>query len=135
VNPMLRTTRIPTGRQRSRSGRFRFMRNPVLGVAAALLASTGLGWAALGPAAGIAHAGAFHWCPGDPLPRTLLPNTNNQWLTINPAWDSNVCHDYVISGGHVEEGIPCTLPQFQWFQCPPGTTPMPLMKPVPNKGE
>jgi hypothetical protein len=95
-----------------------------VGVATVLLASGGLGCVAMGPAAGIAQAGAWHWCPGDPPPHG-----------IHPAWDTSVCHDYVISGNHVEEGTPCILPQFQWFMCPPGTTPNPLMTPVPNQGE
>ena len=48
-------------------------------------------------------------------------------------WDTTVCHDYVISGGQVQEGNACGLPQFQWFQCPPGTTPVPQMPLIPNK--
>jgi hypothetical protein len=46
-----------------------------------------------------------------------------------------VCHDYGVTGNHVKEGKACVLPQFQWFQCPPGTTPWPTMPMIPNKGE
>jgi hypothetical protein len=51
------------------------------------------------------------------------------------AWDTSVCHDFMTTGDHVKEGKACILPQFQWFQCPPGTTPMPNMPLIPNKGE
>jgi hypothetical protein len=33
------------------------------------------------------------------------------------------------------EGIPCILPSFQQFMCPPGTIPNQKMTPVPNVGE
>jgi hypothetical protein len=101
------------------------------------LLSGGVAVAGLGPGAGTAHAGAYHWCPGDPPPHgfVIAPNGNTASVPIHPAWDTNVCHDYVTSGDHVEEGTPCILPQFQWFMCPPGTTPNPLMRPVPNVGE
>ena len=113
------------------------MKRPVGGVATALMMFGGLGIAAVGPAAGIAHAGAFHWCPGNPPPQGIIidGSGHTQRVPIYPAWDTSVCHDYVISGNHVEEGTPCILPQFQWFMCPPGTTPNPLMKPTPNVGE
>jgi hypothetical protein len=52
---------------------------------------------------------------------------------MNPDWDATVCHDYMISGDHVVEGNRCMLPQFQWAQCPPGTTPRPVMPAIPNK--
>ena len=58
-----------------------------------------------------------------------------QRVPIYPAWDTSVCHDYVIKGDHVAEGTPCMLPQFQWFQCPPGTIPNPNMPIIPNIGE
>lgn len=106
-----------------------------MGVAAALVAG-GLGWTGLGLAAGTAHAGAFHWCPGDPPPMGATQGPNGATrVPINPAWDTTVCHDYVIKGDHVAEGTPCMLPQFQWFQCPPGTIPNPNMPIVPNRGE
>jgi len=101
------------------------------------LVSGGVAVAGLGLGAGTAHAGAYHWCPGDPPPQgsVIAPNGHTVHVPINPAWDTNVCHDYVTSGDHVMEGSPCILPQFQWFMCPPGTTPNPLMRPVPNVGE
>lgn len=91
----------------------------------------------MGPAAGIAHAGAFHWCPGDPPPIGAIagPNGAMTRVPIYPAWDNSVCHDYMIEGNHVKEGSACMLPKFQWFQCPPGTTPAPNMPLIPNKGE
>ena len=82
----------------------------------------------LGLAAGTAHAAPFHWCPGDPpIMAAGKP--------IYPAWDTSVCHDYGTTGDHVKEGKACLLPEFQWFQCPPGTTPWPNMPIIPNKGE
>lgn len=113
------------------------MRRPVAATATAVSVAAGLGWATLGPGAGTAHAGAFHWCPGDPPPQGVTTDAIGrvQRSPIYPAWDTSVCHDYVISGNHVEEGTPCILPQFQWFMCPPGTTPQPLLKPVRNQGE
>jgi hypothetical protein len=102
------------------------MRRLVVGLATTLPVSGGLGWAGLSLAAGTAHAGAFHWCPGD-LPPSRGP------LHANPDWDTTVCHDYIFNGNQVEEGVPCTLPTFQQFMCPPGTIPMQDMKPVPNK--
>jgi len=109
------------------------MRRLIVGLATTLLVSGGLGWAGLGLAAGTAHAGAFHWCPGDPPITTLNPATGRGLITINPDWDTTVCHDYAIRGNQVMEGNPCSLPQFQWFQCPPGTTPVPNMPLIPNK--
>ena len=105
---------------------------------AALLVSAGLGCAGLVLGAGTAQAGAFHWCPGDPPPRGAVPAPDGhgmQPVPIYPAWDTNVCHDYVINGNHVEEGTPCNLPTFQQFMCPPGTIPQQLMRPIPNVGE
>lgn len=112
------------------------MRRLIVGLAPILLVSGGLGWAGLGLAAGIAHAGAFHWCPGDPPPQGSTPDPAGHGVNrvpIYPAWDTTVCHDYVIEGDHVKEGNACGLPQFQWFQCPPGTTPAPQMPVIPNK--
>jgi hypothetical protein len=126
VNPMLRSTRIPTGRAGGRGGKSRFVKRLIVGSATTLLMSGGLGWAGLELAAGTAQAGAFHWCPGDPP-----PSYGN--LHANPDWDTTVCHDYAFRGNQVMEGNPCTLPSFQWFMCPPGTTPMPLMPLIPNK--
>ena len=112
------------------------MRRLIVGLVTTALVSGGLGWAGLELAAGSAHAGSFHWCPGDPPPKAAVPNPNGPGFVlapINPAWDTTVCHDYVISGGQVQEGNACGLPQFQWFQCPPGTTPVPQMPLIPNK--
>jgi hypothetical protein len=123
---------------RCRSGQSQFMSRLIVGLAATLLVSAGLGSAALGPAAGIAHAGAFHWCPGNPPPQGMTTDAAGHAghrVPIYPAWDTSVCHDYVIEGDHVKEGSGCGLPQFQWFQCPPGTTPVPQMPIIPNKGE
>lgn len=101
------------------------------------LVSGAVAVASLGLATGIAHAGANRWCPGDPPPQVsaTAPNGHTISVPVHPAWDLNVCHDWVATAGHVMEGSPCILPQFQWFMCPPGTTPNPLMKPVPNVGE
>jgi hypothetical protein len=54
---------------RCRSGQFQLMSRLIVGLATTLLVSAGLGCVALGPVAGIAHAGDFHWCPGDPPPQ------------------------------------------------------------------
>jgi hypothetical protein len=104
-------------------------------IAGALL-PCGFAVAGVGLGAGTAHAGAFHWCPGDPPPKYFATNPQPQhWINLNPAWDTTVCHDYITLNGHVYEGTPCNLPQFQWFMCPPGTTPEPQMVPTPNVGE
>jgi hypothetical protein len=89
----------------------------------------------LGIAAAPAHAGPDHWCPGDPPAQAVMPRPGGGFglSPVNPNWDTNVCHNYVTGDGQVAEGIPCYLPQFQWFQCPPGTTPRPLMPLIPNK--
>lgn len=99
------------------------------------LVSGAVAVASLALATGTAHAGAYHWCPGDPPPQASLPDGHGGWKNgpVNPAWDTTVCHDYVPRSNQVAEGIPCSLPQFQWFQCPPGTTPNPLMPLIPNK--
>jgi hypothetical protein len=99
------------------------------------LVSGAVAVASLGLATGTAHAGAYHWCPGDPPPQAVVPRPSGGfWLgPVDPDWDTTVCHDYVARDGQVAEGIPCSLPQFQWFQCPPGTTPNPLMPLIPNK--
>jgi hypothetical protein len=138
VNQMLQSTPNPPSRLGCRGGQFQFVRRPVAGVASALLVSAGLGLAGLELAAGTAHAsGAFHWCPGDPPPQGVFvdPSGHAHMAPIYPAWDTTVCHDYEISGNHVQEGTACGLPQFQWFQCPPGTTPVPKMPITPNRGE
>jgi hypothetical protein len=120
-----------TGNREGRRGRI------VVRLATALLLSGGLGWAGLGLVAGTAHAGVYHWCPGDPPPQVpvIAPNGHTVTVPIHPAWDTNVCHDYVFNGGHVEEGTPCFLPTFQQFMCPPGTIPQQQMRPIPNVGE
>ena len=112
------------------------MKALVVGFATSLLVSGGLGLAGLGLAAGTAQAGAFHWCPGDPPITGYTPDPATGHMIsgpIYPDWDTTVCHDYAIKGGQVLEGNPCNLPQFQWFQCPPGTTPVPQMPLIPNK--
>jgi hypothetical protein len=98
-----------------------------------VLLSAGIAVAGVGLGAATAHAGAFHWCPGNPPITAAKPGGGT--VTINPDWDTTVCHDYVIfaGSGQVAEGNPCNLPQFQWFQCPPGTTPVPQMPLIPNK--
>jgi hypothetical protein len=89
--------------------------------------------ATLGLAAGTADAKPFYWCPGDPP--IMGVDGNGKQVPIHPAWDTSVCHDYGTTGDHVREGKACLLPEFQWFQCPPGTIPWPQMPTVPNKGE
>jgi hypothetical protein len=69
--------------------------------------------------------------PRGPPPQAVKPGGG--YIPANPDWDTTVCHDYMIEGGQVKDGNPCMLPQFQWFQCPPGTTPAPLMPLIPNK--
>jgi hypothetical protein len=123
---------------RCRSGHSQFMSRLVVVLATTLLVSAGLGCAALGPFAGIAQAGDFHWCPGDPPPQGVRFDAGGravQRVPIYPAWDTSVCHAYMIDGDHVREGSSCGLAQFQWFQCPPGTTPAPNIPLTPNKGE
>jgi hypothetical protein len=75
--------------------------------------------------AGTAQASPLRWCPGDPPPKALLstPGGGSAPGPVNPAWDTNVCHNYTRRDNQVAKGIGCPLPQFQWFQCPPGTTP------------
>jgi hypothetical protein len=122
---MLATTRCRSGPH--------VMNRFIVALATTLLVSAGLG-----PAAGIAQAGDFHWCPGDPPPQGVKFDAGGravQRVPIYPAWDTSVCHNYMIDGDHVREGSSCALPQFQWFQCPPGTTPAPQMPVTPNKGE
>ena len=94
--------------------------------------------AGLGLAEGTANASEFRWCPGDPPPLGIeidAAGHGGNRVPIYPAWDTSVCHDFMTTGDHVKEGKACILPQFQWFQCPPGTTPMPNMPLIPNKGE
>jgi hypothetical protein len=101
------------------------------------LVSGAVAVAGLGLVAGTAHAAPFHWCPGDPPIMGAVPGPNGAMksVPIYPAWDTSVCHDYGTTGNHVKEGKACVLPQFQWFQCPPGTTPWPTMPIIPNQGE
>jgi hypothetical protein len=105
-------------------------------IAGALLAG-GVAVAGLGLGVGTAQAspGDLRWCPGDPPPKALqrMPDGSTIVTTVNPAWDTNVCHDYVMREGQVGEGLSCPLPQIQWFQCPPGRTPAPLIPLVPNR--
>jgi hypothetical protein len=107
-------------------------RTLIAGLATAAVVSGGLGLAGLELAAGTAHAGAYHWCPGDPPPQVsaTAPNGHTISVPVHPAWDPNVCHDWVATDGHVMEGIPCNS-----LLCPPGTIPNQLMTPVPNVGE
>jgi hypothetical protein len=106
-----------------------------VGLATTLLVSGAVAAAGVGLGAGTANAAPFYWCPGDPPIQVLLPNTIHKMVTIYPDWDTTVCHDYMTTADppQVLEGKPCMLPQFQWFQCPPGTTPRALMTPTPNK--
>ena len=87
--------------------------------------------------AGTAEATPFRWCPGDPpiMGAAPAPTGGMTPVPVHPAWDTSVCHDYGTTGDHVKEGKACVLPQFQWFQCPPGTTPWPTMPVIPNVGE
>ena len=101
------------------------------------LVSGAVAVAGLGLAAGTADAKPFYWCPGDPPIMGAAPDAsgNLKPAPIYPNWDTSVCHDYGTTGDHVREGKACVLPQFQWFQCPPGTIPWPNMPTIPNKGE
>ena len=93
--------------------------------------------ASLGLAVGTADAKPFYWCPGDPpiMGDARDANGNMKPIPIYPNWDTSVCHDYGVAETHVREGKACLLPQFQWFQCPPGRIPWPNMPTIPNKGE
>jgi hypothetical protein len=132
-----RRQRILTEQGARRKGTGDMKRTLITGLATAALVSAGLGCAALELAAGTAHAGANRWCPGDPPPRVSAkaPNGATISVPVHPAWDTNVCHDWVATEGHVMEGNPCILPSFQQFMCPPGTIPNQQMTPVPNVGE
>jgi hypothetical protein len=100
-------------------------------IAGALLSAAAV--ASFGLVTGTANAAPFHWCPGDPPIMGVDPG--GKQVPVHPAWDTSVCHDYGTTGDHVKEGKACLLPQFQWFQCPPGTTPWPTMPIIPNIGE
>ena len=104
-------------------------------ITTAALMTVGVAVAGLGLGAATAQAGPLHWCPGDPPPKTLLPGPGGGWVVGNgnPAWDTSVCHDYSMADNGVREGVGCPLPQFQWFQCPPGTTPEPQIPFIPNR--
>ena len=111
---------------------------PLKKLATGALLSGAVAVAGLGLAAGTADASEFRWCPGDPPPLGITVDAaghGGNRVPIYPAWDTSVCHDFMTSGDHVKEGKACVLPQFQWFQCPPGTTPIPNMPLIPNKGE
>jgi hypothetical protein len=84
-------------------------------IAAGALVSAAVAVAGLGLATGTAHAGNYHWCPGDAPPQAVVPRPGGgSWLgPVNPDWDTTVCHDYAIRGGQVMDGNPCSLPQFQ----------------------
>jgi hypothetical protein len=104
-------------------------------ISAALLA-VGVAVAGLGMGTGSAQADPFRWCPGDPPPKAFLPVPGGGWAPgpVHPAWDETVCHDYNMRDYQVAEGgLSCPLPEFQWFQCPPGRTPPKLMPLIPNK--
>lgn len=93
-----------------------------MGLATTALVSGGLGWAGLELAAGSAHAGSFHWCPGDPPPKAAVPNPNGPGFVlapINPAWDTTVCHDYVISGARFRREMPVGSLSFSGFSVRP----------------
>jgi hypothetical protein len=104
-------------------------------VITATLLAGGVAVAGLGLGTGTAQAGPLRWCPGDPPPNALLPTPGGGWAPgpVNPAWDTNICHDYTMRDNQVAEGIGCPLPDFQWFQCPPGTTPHSNMPLIPNR--
>jgi hypothetical protein len=104
-------------------------------ITTATLLAGGVAIAGLGLGAGTAQAAPLRWCPGDPPPKALLPQPGGSWAPgpVNPAWDTTVCHDYTMRDNQVAEGISCPLPDFQWFQCPPGTTPAKLMPLIPNR--
>ncbi len=107
------------------------MRTPLKSIIAGGLLSGAFAVAGVGLAAGTAHAGAFHWCPGDPPPKYFATEPQPQhWITLNPAWDTTVCHDYITHDAHVYEGVPCIS-----LLCPPGTMRQDQMTPVPNVGE
>ena len=110
---------------------------PLKKLATGALLSGAVAVAGLGLAAGTANASEFRWCPGDPPPLGITVDAaghGGNRVPIYPAWDTSVCHDFMTSGDHVKEGKACVLPQFQWFQCPPGTTPIPEHAAHPEQG-
>jgi hypothetical protein len=90
MNRMLRSTHIPTGRDGCRDGKSRTVGPLLVGLATAVLASGGLGWAGLELGAGTAHADVCNprqggcWCPGGPMPPSHTPIT----------WDMSQCHKW-----------------------------------------
>src|ERR1700760_2511967 len=98
------------------------MRSLKRAAAAAVPSSAGV-VAALGPAAGAAHAGDpgdgegpidawsnYEWCPGDPIPESDAPLT----------WDMNVCHIWHYQS--IRDGAPNLdhiIEGRQESQCPP----------------
>ena len=81
-----------------------------------------------------AQAGPLRWCTGDPQPKALLPTPGGGWAPgpVNPAWDTNVCHDYAVRDNEVAEGIDCPLPQSQ-VSVPASTTPDSQMPHIPDR--
>ncbi|OSC36759.1 hypothetical protein [Mycobacterium decipiens] len=90
--------------------------NRVSRFATTVVASAGLGLAALGLGSGIAHADdPRHWCPGDD-PRG---EPGGAFVTSPPNWDWHVCHTYYIvpaGQGNVSAGI--------WADAPPPPPPV-----------
>jgi hypothetical protein len=87
------------------------MRKLIAGLAAAVFAAIGLGWAGLMLSAGTAQAVCAPMCHGtqglgDYLPQGPAP----------VVWDTNVCHEYhQAQGGNIVEGpLPPDAPS-----CPP----------------
>jgi hypothetical protein len=81
------------------------MKRVILGLAATVLVSGGLGLAALGPGAGTADAlpnGPYTWCPGQPRNTHMPPGGNPGPAPPGPSvgWDWSVCHTFwVVSWG------------------------------------
>jgi hypothetical protein len=99
-------------------------------LAAALLAG-GVAVAGLGLGAGTAQAG-FAGAPAIPRPKPCCPLPVVAGR-LAQSTQRGICHDYTMRDNQVAEGIGCPLPQFQWFQCPPGTTPDSQMPLIPNR--
>ena len=97
--------RLPDARDAVREQNLSFMNRLIAGCAAAATVCGGLGFAGLGPAAGIAQANppgcsqySACWCPGQKMPAGGH---------VVGDWDMNACHDYHFSDEDFPPGPTC----------------------------
>jgi hypothetical protein len=110
-----------TNRPCSRGNTENSVKVGIAGLATTLLVSGGLGLAALGLGAGIAHAytyGPFQWCPGQDLPNDP-PRPDGELV-----WDMSVCHTY-----YFEYDVRTKAPAHYWEG--PNLFPTPIPPPPP----